>query len=237
VTRAEESNGTAIIDVTDPANPKYLKHLPEPLAARSGGAQMTRVCDGPISPRTIQQVLSPAHLRGKGHEVLGSHRSGQSGEALFHRRQLSGHAQELVGVRDRDRLSRLAVPGWRAKRMTEIYDLKDPSKPVKIRDFGLPGQEPARPARCRRSAWRDLDGRQEPHLFSAMAAAPAACCRSSNREKLLNGPKEPTPANLLYPQISRLDIYPLVGAHTVYPMLACRSRSSPATASRPATSS
>ena len=34
------------------------------------------------------------------------------------------------------------VPGWRVKRMTEVYDLSDPAHPVKIRDFGLPGQEP-----------------------------------------------------------------------------------------------
>ena len=32
------------------------------------------------------------------------------------------------------------VPGWRARRMTQVYDLSDPTAPVKIRDFGLPGQ-------------------------------------------------------------------------------------------------
>ena len=40
-----------------------------------------------------------------------------------------------------------------------------------------------------------------------------------DREKLLNGPKEPTEANLLYPQISRMDLPPNVGAHNVFPML------------------
>jgi len=34
------------------------------------------------------------------------------------------------------------VPSWRVRRMTEVYDLSDPAKPVKIREFGLPGQEP-----------------------------------------------------------------------------------------------
>ena len=31
---------------------------------------------------------------------------------------------------------------WRIRRMTDVYDLSDPSKPVKIREFGLVGQEP-----------------------------------------------------------------------------------------------
>ena len=33
-------------------------------------------------------------------------------------------------------------PGWRVRRMTQIYDLSDPAHPVFIRDFGLPGQQP-----------------------------------------------------------------------------------------------
>jgi hypothetical protein len=40
-----------------------------------------------------------------------------------------------------------------------------------------------------------------------------------DRDKLLNGPKEPTEANLLYPQITRLDLPPDVGAHTAFPLL------------------
>jgi len=40
-----------------------------------------------------------------------------------------------------------------------------------------------------------------------------------DRDKLLNGPKEPTPENLLYPQVGRLDLSTLVGAHTTFTML------------------
>src|ERR1700741_3442473 len=42
-----EFNGTSIIDVTDPAKPKYLKHLPgEEGIGEKGGGQMVRICDG-----------------------------------------------------------------------------------------------------------------------------------------------------------------------------------------------
>jgi hypothetical protein len=36
---------------------------------------------------------------------------------------------------------------------------------------------------------------------------------------LLNGPKEPTPDNLRYPEIGRLELMPFNGAHTTFPML------------------
>jgi len=40
-----------------------------------------------------------------------------------------------------------------------------------------------------------------------------------DREKLLKGAKEPTDANLLYPQIARLDLPPDMGGHTAFPLL------------------
>jgi hypothetical protein len=39
-----------------------------------------------------------------------------------------------------------------------------------------------------------------------------------DREKLLNGPKEPTDANLQYPEVSRLEMPPTIGAHTTFPV-------------------
>jgi hypothetical protein len=41
-----------------------------------------------------------------------------------------------------------------------------------------------------------------------------------DREKLLNGPKEPTEANLAYPQIARVNMPPDAGAHNVLPLMA-----------------
>ncbi|PYR40460.1 MAG: hypothetical protein DMF93_11070, partial [Acidobacteria bacterium] len=47
LTGKQESNGTSILDVTDPKRPKYLAHVPgEAGQAEAGGAQMARVCDG-----------------------------------------------------------------------------------------------------------------------------------------------------------------------------------------------
>jgi hypothetical protein len=40
-----------------------------------------------------------------------------------------------------------------------------------------------------------------------------------DRDKLLNGPKEPTDANLRYPEMGHLEMPPIYGAHTAYPLL------------------
>src|SRR5437868_3554729 len=47
MTGQAEFNGTSILDVTDPAHLKYLKHIPGLEGNyEEGGAQMVRVCDG-----------------------------------------------------------------------------------------------------------------------------------------------------------------------------------------------
>src|SRR5437016_14449783 len=52
LTGKQESNGTSILDVTDPKRPKYLVHIPgETGQGEAGGAQMVRVCDGRELPR------------------------------------------------------------------------------------------------------------------------------------------------------------------------------------------
>src|SRR5260221_13071690 len=47
LTGKTEDNGTSILDVSDPKNPRMLSHIPgEPGEGESGGAQMVRVCNG-----------------------------------------------------------------------------------------------------------------------------------------------------------------------------------------------
>ena len=52
-----EPNGTSVVDVTDPANTRYLAHIPGPPEGESdgvGGAQMVRVCSGNTLPRAVK---------------------------------------------------------------------------------------------------------------------------------------------------------------------------------------
>ena len=52
ITGAVENNGTSIVDVTDPANPNYIAHIPgQKGGSESGGAQMVRICNGSQLPK------------------------------------------------------------------------------------------------------------------------------------------------------------------------------------------
>jgi hypothetical protein len=68
LTGKAEPNGTSIVDVTDPAQPKYLRHIPgQEGKYEGGGAQMVRVCDGKdVTQRRSQRGLYAAHLRQRG---------------------------------------------------------------------------------------------------------------------------------------------------------------------------
>src|SRR5215813_11052066 len=66
-----EFNGTSIVDVTDPAHPKYLKHIPGQSGTyESGGAQMVRVCDGKSLRKADKNAVYMLRTVGSlGHEI------------------------------------------------------------------------------------------------------------------------------------------------------------------------
>src|ERR1043165_7392407 len=74
LTGKQEDNGTSIVDVTDPKQPKYLAHIPgepaRPGGGESGGAQMARVCDGSSLPRADRnKVYLLRTFGGSAHEI------------------------------------------------------------------------------------------------------------------------------------------------------------------------
>jgi hypothetical protein len=104
--------------------------------------------------------------------------------------------------------------------MTQVYDLADPAQPVFIRNFGLVGQQPGSAGPLPTELHGPIStGRQGNRLYFGYGTSRAGILQIVDREKLLTGPPEPTPDNLLYPQIARLDLPSFNGAHTAFPVL------------------
>ena len=104
--------------------------------------------------------------------------------------------------------------------MTEVYDLSDPAKPVKIRDFGLVGQQPGATGTVPTELHGMIStGPQGNRIYFGYGTNKGGVLQIVDREKLLKGPKEPTPENLRYPVVRQLDMLPINGAHTTFPML------------------
>jgi hypothetical protein len=222
LTGAREQNGTSIVDVTNPRQPRYLAHIPGDAGeGEGGGAQMVRVCDGATLPRADRSKV-------------------------YLLRSFGNVAHEIWDVTDPPRPVRVTVvvsglvnthknwwecdtgiaylvsgpPGWRTRRMTQIYDLADPAHPVFIRDFGLPGQQPGATGPVPTELHGPISlGPSGNRVYFGYGTARAGIVQIVDRAKLLNGPREPTDANLLYPQIARVDLPPDAGAHTAFPLL------------------
>jgi hypothetical protein len=111
------------------------------------------------------------------------------------------------------------VPSWRVRRMTEVYDLSDPAKPIKIREFGLPGQEPGSAGRVPTELHGMIStGPAGNRVYFGYGTNKGGILQIVDRDKLINGPKEPTPDNLRAPVIGEMEMSPLNGAHTTYPL-------------------
>ena len=220
ITGQAEFNGTSIVDVTDPAYPRYLKHLAgQEGNYESGGGQMTRVCDGKDLPKgDPNAVYLLRTFGGAAHEIWNV--AAPENPKLIVR---------LEGLKDTHKswwecdtgIAYLVsgVPSWRIRRMTEVYDLSDPAKPVKIREFGLPGQEPGSSGRVPTELHGMISmGPQANRVYFGYGTNKGGMLQIVDRDKLLKGPKEPTPDNLRAPVVGEMDMSPLNGAHTTYPL-------------------
>jgi len=221
VTGVDEDNGTSIVDVTDPHAPKLLAHIPgEPGDGETGGAQMVRVCDGATLPKADKSrvyLLRP--FGNKAHEiwdvtdpaqprivttivkVKGTHKSWWECD--------TGIAYLVSGLE-----------GWRVRRMTQVYDLSDPAHPRFIRNFGLAGQQPGASGEAPEELHGPIStGPQGNRIYFGYGTNKRGILQIVDRKKLLEGPAEPTDANLDYPEVGRMYLPPTNGAHTTFPVL------------------
>jgi hypothetical protein len=214
-----ENNGTSIVDVTDPRQPKYLRHLPGAAGNyEAGGAQMVRLCDGRNLKGEPSAVYMLRSFGGEAHEIWNV--ADPANPKLITR---------LDGLKDTHKswwecdtgIAFLVsgAPDWRTKRMTQVYDLSDPAKPRKIRDFGLVGQEPGSTGAVPTDLHGPIStGPQGNRVFFGYGTNKGGVLQIVDREKLLKGPAAPTPENLRAPEIGRLNLSAWNGVHTAFPM-------------------
>jgi hypothetical protein len=220
LTGKAEPSGTSIVDVTDPAHPKYLHHIPgQPGTYEQGGAQMVRVCEGKALPKgDPAAVYMLRTFGGEAHEIWNV--ADPANPVLLAR---------LDGLKDTHKswwecdtgIAFLVsgVPGWRTRRLTQVYDLSDPAHPVKIRDFGLPGQEPGSTGAVPTELHGPIStGPSSNRVYLGYGTNKGGIMQIVDRDKLIHGPADPTPENLRSPEIGRLYLSSLNGAHTAFPM-------------------
>ena len=223
-----EPNGTSIVDVTDPRKPRYLHHIPRSAegTGEAGGAQMVRVCDGKGLPKGDPAKTYLLRTVGnQGHEVLDVTDATKptlvstvlSGLTTTHKNwwECDTGIAYIVAYKKE--------AGWRS-RGAKIFDLSDPAHPRFIRDYGVIGQEPGSKIE---PVPQPFHGpiRLGNRVYFGYGTSRSGILQIVDREKLLRGnpassdPFAPTPENILYAQIGRLDTYPNGGAHTTFPVL------------------
>lgn len=225
LTGKKEINGTSVVDVTDPKQPKYIAHIPgdpgKGSGQEAGGAQMVRVCDGSALPHADKNKVY----------LLRSY--GNSAQEIWDVTDPAKPGRKIVvvnGLIDTHKnfwecdtgIAYLVsgVPGWRTNRIMQVYDLSNPAEPVFIRNFSLPNQQPGSTGPVPSSLHGAIStGPKGNRIYLAYGTGSSGVMQILDRQKLLNGPKEPTEQNLVYPQVARANLPPEVGAHTAYPLL------------------
>jgi hypothetical protein len=217
-----EDNGTSIVDVTDPRNPRYLAHIPgEPGQGESGGAQMVRVCNGRDLPKGDPAKVYLLRTYGNSaHEVWDVTVPGRPERVSVVVDKLKGTHKNWWECESGTAYLVSGLPDWRTRRMTQVFDLSDPAKPVLIRNFGLGGQEPGASGSVPTELHGPISsGPKGNRVYFGYGTNKAGVLQIVDRQKLLAGPHEPTAANLLAPQVGRMDLPAFNGAHTTLPVI------------------
>ena len=226
LTGKEEENGTSILDVTDPKKPKLLIHIPgekgrEVPGRETGGAQMVRVCGGDTLPKADKSKTYMLRTFGDSAQEVFDVTIPEKPERIA---RIDGFTSTHKNFWECDTgIALLAGSGdknvWRSSRVTTFYDLSDPTKPVKIREFALPEQLKTatgyEPGQIHGPISTGPNGNR---IFFGYGTNRRGVAQIVDREKLLKGPPEPTVENLRAPQISRVDLPEFMGAHTTFPL-------------------
>src|SRR5919199_620316 len=134
LTGKEEENGTSILDVTDVNAPKLLFHIPGEKGRvvpgrETGGAQMTRICDGATLSRADKSKVYLLRTFGDSAEEVWDVTVPEKPERVS---VIEGFRSTHKNFWECDTgIAYLPASGdknaWRASRVTHIYDLSDPA--------------------------------------------------------------------------------------------------------------
>src|SRR2546426_73268 len=95
----------------------------------------------------------------------------------------------------------------------------DPARPLFLRNFGLPGQQPGAGGPVPTELHGPIStGPKGNRVYFGYGTNKDGIVQIVDRAKLLSGPREPTPENLLAPQVGRFNLSSMNGAHTSIPV-------------------
>jgi len=244
-----EVNGTSIIDVTDPANPVYLKHLPS--GGKGGGSRMNRLCDGNDLPKGLKNHIYLLRESGSdSHEVWDVTTPENpalvstpvTGVSVTHKNWWdckTGLAYIVVGTNS----TSVKPDGWFANGSNQhvrVFDMSDPANPKYVMDFGYPGQNPGSDPKAAPYGVHGpivvstLNGVKHDRLYMPYGVDSNGFVQISDIDKMLPppygtgkyvNPASPTNAELLQSQIGYLAMPGYIGGHTTYPIYGVQVKS------------
>ncbi len=220
LTGVDEENGTSIVDVTDPAHPNYLAHIPVG-DTLGGGAQMTRVCanlpNGGAkvyllrnyhnSAHEIWDVTDPSNPQGVRTVRGGNPLVGQLVTTHKNWWECDTGIAYIVGSRASD-----ATAGWTAGHHVMIYNLSNPTNPVFIRDWALDGQQPGGTVQP--------NFQNRPAIHGPISTGPTKPDGTgiADRTRLLANSCGRTCTDYITPEVGRWIMNPENGGHTSWPL-------------------
>ena len=222
-----ETNGMSILDITDASNPIYLYHQPPTEGAEN--RQHVQICNGADLPNADPEKVYLINTNGSlGAELLDvtTPENPQIIGMIYYTGEtnIGGKQTHKIYWDCESGIAYLngTPEGWRIRRVLQLFDMSNPLEPHHIRNFALDGSQPG--ANGPISTPLHAPFASGNRVYLGYGASDDGVMQILDRDKLINGnpesndPFSPTTENLLYPQISRLDMPEYYGAHSVKPL-------------------